>query len=137
MQQQSIILPTEQLLFPFMNFTCRGMITKLSFIARRGSQELNNNIMSQNNITSWSMFSLWHCVGHSNNFTLVKHLGPLHPNQIISTQPGSRSITDERQEELFMINFNPPIQFEPNYILGLRQNTTVTVSSQSNWTPGT
>ena len=30
-----------------------------------------------------------------------------------------------------MITFNPPIQFEPNYILGSRQNTTV--SSQSNW----
>ena len=122
--------PMQQLLFPFMNFTCSGNITRLIFVARRAHQ-LNlaaADDSRQNNVTSWPMFSLWHNTG--GNFMEMQPLGPMHPNQIVSVQPASRSMTGDSQEEVFMINIMPPIQFQPGYVLGLRQNS---MKTQQNW----
>jgi hypothetical protein len=99
--------PREQLLFPFMNFTCSGNITRLIFVARRTHQ--------LNNVTSWPVFSLWHHMG--DDFIQIQRLGPI----TASVQPASRSMTGDSQEEVFMINFTPPIPFEPSYMLGVRQ----------------
>ena len=106
--------PPDQLLFPFMNFTCSGSITRLIFVARR-YHEVNND----NNVASWPVFSLWHNM--SGDVMHIQHLGPMHPNQIASIQPASTFMTDNSQEEVFMINFSSPIPFENGYILGLRQ----------------
>ena len=125
-----VIGPTEQLLFPFMNFTCSGSMTRLIFVARRAHQ-LNPD-SHQNNATSWPVFSLWHLTG--DDFMERQPLGPMHPNQIVSIQPASRSMSGDSQEvfEVFMIDFMPPIQFEPGYILGLRQYSMSAQPNQCN-----
>ena len=125
-----VIGPTEQLLFPFMNFTCSGSMTRLIFVARRAHQ-LNPD-SHQNNATSWPVFSLWH---HTGDYFMERQpLGPMHPNQIVSIQPASRSMSGDSQEvfEVFMIDFMPPIQFEPGYILGLRQYSMSAQPNQCN-----
>jgi hypothetical protein len=101
--------PMEQLLFPFMNFTCSGNITKLIFVARR-----ENN---QRSVISWPVFSLWHNM--SGDFMLRRRLGADYIPPAYSRD----------LEEVFMVNFRPPIQFEPDYILGLRQYSWSTSSS--------
>ena len=68
--------PTEQLLFPFMNFTCSGGLTRLMFVANR-HRESNQNL-----VTSWPMFSLWQTDEYYGN--LQRSVGPVHPNQITS-----------------------------------------------------
>ena len=124
--------PTEQLLFPFMNFTCSGSMTRLIFVARR-THQLNPD-RHQNNATSWPVFSLWHHTG--GDFIERQPLGPMHPNQIVSVQPASRSMSGDSQEvfEVLMINFVPPIQFQPGYILGLRQYSMSAQPNQYNIT---
>ena len=75
---------TEQLLFPFMNFTCSGSMTRLIFVAHRAHQ-LNPD-GHQNNVTSWPVFSLWHHTLSGGDFMERQALGPMHPNQIVSIQ---------------------------------------------------
>ena len=129
--------PMEQLLFPFMNFTCSGRITRLMFVARKSIEF--NNINHQNySVTSWPMFSLWHRVG--NNFMWMQRLGPTSPSQLqITSQTiqsaSSGSTTGDRQDEVVVINFTMPnsIPFGSGYILGLRQNSLNTSSNQPSW----
>ena len=106
------IHPTEQLLFPFMNFTCHSMITGLSFVARIN----DDSNRDQNSATSWPVFSVWH---HDGNNVSTQHLGPTHPNQMNSIQLPSRP--DGQMEMMFTINFAPPIQVDNGSFLGLRQ----------------
>ena len=47
----------RQLLFPFMNFTCSGTITRLAFLGWLSESSEQFNIAS---LTSWPYFSLWH-----------------------------------------------------------------------------
>ena len=104
----------DQLLFPFMNFTCSGMITRLIFVAHRPYE-----LTSENNVASWPVFSLWK--NRSGNFMEMQHS---FPDQATSIQPAFESTTSDSQlEEVFMINIMPPIHFESGYILGLRQNS--------------
>ena len=106
--------PTKQLLFPFMNFTCDGSLTRLMFAASRQREP------TQNFITSWPVFSLWHTDEDYRNFRLS--INPLNPNKITSLQPPSRSSIDDREVEVAMINFASPIRFVAGDILGLRQH---------------
>ena len=113
--------PTEQLLFPLMNFTCSGSMTRLILVAHRSRAHQLNPNSRQSNVTSWPVFSLWRHTG--GNFIKRQALGPMHPDQIVSVQPASRSMSGDSQVvfEVLMIDFMPPIQFEPDYVLGLRQ----------------
>ena len=121
------IHPMEQLLFPFMHFTCSGSITRLMFVANRSRES------SQNVVTSWPVFSLWHHNdATSDNFLEVRSMGPLSPCQITSLQPASRSMRGNRQVEVVMINFTSPVSFVAGDILGLRQNDTIQYQYQYN-----
>lgn len=113
----------EQLLFPFTNFTCSGSITRLMFVASKP-----NEIANLSMISSWPTFSLWHRQGDSYNE--VSSIGPFHPDQITSVQPPSRSIFNDRQVEVVMVNFSSPVHFEAGNILGLRQHPFNTSSSR-------
>ena len=111
------IHPMEQLLFPFMNFTCSGNITRLMFVANRSRES------SQSEVISWPKFSLWcrlRSVGNNHFIEVVPNLGPVNPDQIVSVQPASRSAID-KQVEVVVINFVHPIEFQAGYILGIRQ----------------
>lgn len=107
--------PTEQLLFPFMNFTCDGSLTRLMFVASR-QRELNKNV-----IISWPMFFLWHSDEDNSNFQLIS-IGPSARNQITSLQPPSISSINGNEVEVVMVNFASPIRFVAGDILGLRQH---------------
>ena len=114
------IASTEQLLFPFTNFTCRGSITRLIFVTSR--------LGNLSGVSSWPTFSLWHRQGGSYNE--VRSIGPFHPDQITPVQPASRSVFDNRQVEVVQVSFSPPVPFEAGNILGLRQHPFNTSSSQ-------
>ena len=99
--------PMEQLLFPFMNFTCSGMITSLTFMAR---SELNTDSSQLQNgvLTSWPVFSLWQRMPGS-DFTQIL-------NEV------SIPVIGDIQEGVLVINITvPSIPFQSGYILGLRQ----------------
>ena len=102
--------PMEQLLFPFMNFTCSGMIlTRLTFMARR---KLNAD--SSRLLTSWPVFSLWQCMP-GGDFTQMQHDIVELSHQI------SIPVISDVQEEVLVINITvPSIPFQSGYILGLR-----------------
>ena len=122
--------PTKQLLFPFMNFTCSGKLARLIFVARK-THHLQSPDRNQKVLTSWPVFSLWQNMSDTGEMEMQR----LGPDSIASIQPANiGSMTNDSQEQVFMINFMPPIQFERGYFLGLRQyyslNTSIT---QPNW----
>ena len=109
--------PMEQLLFPFMNFTCGGGLTRLMFVASR-QRESNQNL-----ITSWPVFSLWHTESDDDYRSFRLSFSPLNPIEITSLQPPSRSSIDGKEVEVVMVNFAyaPPVRFVAGDVLGLRQ----------------
>ena len=114
--------PMEQLLFPFMNFTCSGSITRLIFVARK-YHELNTG-SHQGSVASWPMFFLWHNM--SGDFMPIQPLPqPRRPDQISSDSADDSQL----QEEVFAISFPSPIQFDNGYALGLRQYLMINTSS--------
>ena len=108
----SQILPTApQLLFPFMNFTCSGSITRLMFVASGLGD-------SSDGVINWSwrpVFSLWHRMNDGDNFVKRSSMGIFNHDQP-SNQPAR--VTDVGLVE---INFTTSISFEAGDILGLRQ----------------
>ena len=133
--------PMEELLFPFLNFTCSGNITRLIFVAsmymymvaRRAHQSLSPADSHQNNVTSFPLFSLWHQYRMDDDSTWMQRVGIIPPNdaQLVSVQPASTSVTGDSQEEVLMINITvSSIPFQPGYILGLRQYSMNTQPNQ-------
>ena len=117
----------EQLLFPFMSFTCNASITRLMFVANTG-----NRSHESSQVTSWPKFSLWRRGEDDNFIEVVPNLGPVNPDQIVSVQPASRSTID-RQVEVVVINFVHSIEFQAGYILGIRQYSYYDEVMASDW----
>ena len=106
----SQILPTApQLLFPFMNFTCSGSITRLMFVAS-GLSDLSDDVISQTPV-----FSLWHRDG--DNFWKRRSMGMFHSNQLTFNQ--AVAVTDVGLVEITF--YTPSIRFQAGDILGLKQ----------------
>lgn len=63
----------RQLLFPSMNFTCSGTITRLTFL---GWLNESSDQFSVTNLTSWPYFSLWHSFYAEDGFMKVNGIGP-------------------------------------------------------------
>ena len=97
---------SAQLLFPFMNFTCSGNITRLVFVP----SELRDS--SDGVIIQKPVFSLWNRDG--NNMYYSKTQSSF--NQLISNQP-----INVLEDGLVEVNFTPYVRFEVGDILGLRQ----------------
>ena len=108
---------TQQLLFPFMNFTCNNNITRLMFVARK----INNTHESSSEnavriLISRPIFSLWHREGDG-HFRKTRNIN------IASFQPPSRVLNGDGEVGVVVINFTVPVMFEAGNILGLRQDT--------------
>ena len=122
-----LIGPTDRLLFPFMNFTCNGSLTRLMFVANR-YRESNRNL-----VTSWPVFSLWRIDEDYGNFQQSTSIGP---DQITLLEPPSRSLIDDSEVDVVVINFTSPIRFVAGDILGLRQhNRPQNISSTGTFWP--
>ena len=117
---------TQQLLFPFMNFTCNGSITRLMFVARKiniiARESSPKNAVRT--LTSWPMFSLWHRESDS-HFRKTNNIRD--PLQITTLQPPGRVLIDDGEVGVVVINFTVPVVFEAGNILGLRQDTGISL----------
>ena len=113
----------DQLIFPFMNFTCNGTISSLMFIAR-----LSEGIScpfsgaSFETLLSWPHFYLWHYNSIDWHFHGMCSVGPSRPDQlfcrhILNTNRGY-------QIGLIEMVLPTPVQVQAGDILGLRQQNT-------------
>ena len=123
---------TQQLLFPFMNFTCNNSITRLMFVARKIN--ITHESGPENavtTLTSWPMFSLWHHEGGS-HFRKMRNINNIQdPLQIATLQPPGRVLIGDGEVGAVVINFTVPVMFEAGNILGLRQNTNLRLQNHN------
>ena len=123
--------PLTQLLFPFMNFTCDGNITRLMFVANRSRHRLSDSGVGGSQIaTSWPVFSLWHQYD-SDQYREMRSMVPFCPDERTPA-----SVTDDVLVEA--VNVIPHVRFEAGDILGLRQpfqhcQNTGAHGQSSNW----
>ena len=107
------------LLFPFMNFTCDGTITRLMFIARLISNSRIHHFDPML-LSTWPQFFLWR--DHGND---IHTIGPSERSQIQTT--GTESTYTNTVDEIgrFEIDLAPsPVPFREGDILGLHMNHT-------------
>ena len=123
-QGATIQIPSAsaQLLFPFMNFTCSGNITRLMFVASGLSVSSVDDVII---ISQRPVFSLWHRTSDGDNFVKRSSMGIFNHDQP-SNQPAR--VTDVGLVE---VNFTPYVSFEAGDILGLRQQFITSSNLQS------
>lgn len=133
--QQLNLSGNRQLLLTFMNFTCNGTMTKLTYIGwirSLGIDYLHDDVSSW--LTTWPYFSLWYQQFHG-DYIEESHsgniIGPSNPNQ-----PGL-SISRVENSALVEVNLTTNVAFKEGDILGVRlqrRNNSFTMTrQQTSW----
>ena len=103
----------RQLLFPFMNFTCSGIITRLTFL---GWLNESSEPFDVARLTSWPYFSLWR--PHQHQYFEEIQIGPSYHDLQASLRLNDQD--DQLVEVTFSLTTN--IMFSANDILGVTRN---------------
>ena len=104
----------RQLLFPFINFTCNGRITRLTFLGWLSGSSEQFNVTR---LTSWPYFSLWRPSQHQ--FEEIQ-IGPNNKYDL-QASPRLNDQDDHLVEVTFSLTTN--VMFSANDILGVIQRS--------------
>ena len=110
------LVSDEQLLFPFMNFTCNGRITRLTFLGWLNDHESSEPFQfDATRLTSWPYFSLWRPRQHQ-YFEEIQ-IGPNYHDLQASLR------INDLDDQLVKVNFSltTNVMFSANDILGVTQ----------------
>ena len=111
----------DQVIFPFINFTCTGTIRRLIFVARleRSSYPLWQTL---SNFDAWPHFYLWRHNSHYNDddhcFNNMCSIGPSSPDQLVCVATNT-----DAQIGLIEMTLPTSVGFEEDDILGLQQQS--------------
>ena len=124
----------SQLIFPFMNFTCRGNITRLMFLARLERSEYSTLSTQAPIEVIWPRFYLWwHSIlsGNQHRYYDMRSIGPVSPDHLVCIDVLDTPSGDYQVGLIEMRLATSGITFEEGDVLGLQQNGSVITPTQS------
>ena len=107
--QQLDLSSGRQLLLPFMNFTCDGTITRLTFFGWLNSE--SSESFNVTRLTSWPYFSLWHQFYEHRGYEKVCEIGPEHSDLLMGSM---------RLNHLVEVTLTTNVMINEGNILGVR-----------------
>ena len=127
--QQLNLSGSNQLLLTFMNFTCNGTITKLTYIGQLEFRPSHYDYTSgEYYVTTWPYFSLWHRQFHGQRdyFEEIHGIGPSNRNQLSITHFNINEVNAFME---VTVNLATNVTFKEGDILGVRMQQTITSGS--------
>ena len=125
--QQLNLSGSNQLLLTFMNFTCNGTITKLTYIGQLRPSHYDDT-SGEYYVTTWPYFSLWHRQFHEprDYFEETHGIGPSNHSQLSITH---FNINEVNAFVEVNVNLATNVTFKEGDILGVRMQQTITSGS--------
>ena len=122
--QQLNLSGSNQLLLTFMNFTCNGTITKLTYIGQLRPSYYYDYTNDEYYVTTWPYFSLWHRQFHGQRyyFEETHGIGPSNRSQLNITLVNINEVNA-------FVEVTTNVTFKEGDILGVRMQQTITSGS--------
>ena len=124
----------SDLIFPFMNFTCRSNIRRLIFVARLVRSDCLTLLSHNHAEIIWPQFYLWQrsMDGNQHYYHHMHSIGPLSPDHLVCIDVLDTPSPSDYQVGLIEMKLTTPsVRFEVGDILGLQQQSTLVTPTQS------